>query len=522
MRTDIVSRRRRRIWLQAAFAAAALFYLSRNGRCAAVLQSYFGSVSVLKSGTKDWAKINTSPVALFDGDEVKTGFLSRATIIFADKSRVNLSGRSLFALDQTKPNLSLMTLSAGVLHAAVSHIRMRSFEVKTPTSVCAVRGTRFKIKVLKDGTTLVDLYRGLLAVTDHKGQQLLLHPHQSTRVGLKGLRLGALRSRSAAARLALRAKFRQDMRREMALDISRRQIQAMAIKELRLADYQQGKTLIDVSGHVVRTEQYILRPTPDQVKMVVLNERQNNSLNYFYYLGTFNTNLPSDFSAALRELPGTPDAPPSYYLTGYHSVWSNGTDSVQEITSGGHTVNLNSNPSGDTSEKVSSYFNPATNSYEALKSGEAFYGTLFDNEGLYVDGALKSGWSGSGIQTYHSGYGSYSPTQATTTDPILGTTLSQSLPTVTTFTTFPNPNLVNQEVYNSYGDGTFLEFNNYIINNEGAIASNSAFGSTSGTAFEQNLLNYNFEQVITASEFHGRSIDLVVAPKIFVQAGLVQ
>jgi hypothetical protein len=35
------------------------------------------------------------------------------------------------------------------------------------------------------------------------------------------------------------------------------------------------------------------------------------------------------------------------------------------------------------------------------------------------------------------------------------------------------------------------------------------------------LTAFNVEQVITASEFGGRSIDLVIAPKVLVQSGLL-
>jgi len=37
----------------------------------------------------------------------------------------------------------------------------------------------------------------------------------------------------------------------------------------------------------------------------------------------------------------------------------------------------------------------------------------------------------------------------------------------------------------------------------------------------RRLLDFNFEQVITASEFGGRKIDLVVEPRILIQSGLM-
>ena len=57
----------------------------------------------------------------------------------------------------------------------------------------------------------------------------------------------------------------------------------------------------------------------------------------------------------------------------------------------------------------------------------------------------------------------------------------------------------------------------------GQVATTAAFtGLTSGTAYEQTLLHWNFETIVTASEFDGRSINLVVAPKMFIEAGLIQ
>jgi hypothetical protein len=36
------------------------------------------------------------------------------------------------------------------------------------------------------------------------------------------------------------------------------------------------------------------------------------------------------------------------------------------------------------------------------------------------------------------------------------------------------------------------------------------------------LLHWNFETIVTASEFQGRKIDLAVEPKIFIESGLIQ
>ena len=41
----------------------------------------------------------------------------------------------------------------------------------------------------------------------------------------------------------------------------------------------------------MRLEEYIVRPTANQFKLVALNERDSR-FDYFYYQGTFNQNCP--------------------------------------------------------------------------------------------------------------------------------------------------------------------------------------------------------------------------------------
>jgi hypothetical protein len=482
----------------------------------ATLTEISGTVQV---HSQDWSIVSRTPYPVQNGDTIRTAARGQATVVFTDGSRVELSGNTSFTVEETEPANYRLGLSIGRLKAFVAHIASRSFQVRTPTAVCAVRGTEFQVEVLGDGSTSVDLYKGLLAVSDYHGSQILLHPHESSRIDTKGL--GA--PRKTALRSALeRERFREVMRREMVHDMTRQQIQAAAVRELRLADYQQGKSVINAFGQVVRVEEYIVRPTPNQFNLVVLNSSKG-SFNYFSYLGTFNTVLPTDLSIALSQLSGTVGVAPTYYLTSFLKTQSNTIDSIVEIANGGHPVNVNSNTDPD--PPVTSYFNSTLNAYVSIPSGTAFYKTFFDNDGLYIDGQLKSGWTGSGIQTYNPGFGALSPTPSTITDPITGATLAAPLPTPEGIPsqTFPNPNQLHQLIYQSYSDGTFMQFDNYIMNNQGQIATAAQFSApTSGTSYTQQLLNFNYEQVITASEFGGRSIDLVVTPKVLVQSGLIQ
>jgi hypothetical protein len=115
-------------------------------------------------------------------------------------------------------------------------------------------------------------------------------------------------------------------RHEVGLDMTRNQVIASAAMEQRQADYREQKSLIDVNGNRVRIEEYIVRPAPDQFKLVVLDKR-STGLDYFFYQGTFNQTLPADLSVAFKDLFGTlGSAAPKYYLTAYEMGQSNTQD----------------------------------------------------------------------------------------------------------------------------------------------------------------------------------------------------
>jgi hypothetical protein len=89
--------------------------------------------------------------------------------------------------------------------------------------------------------------------------------------------------------------------------------------------------------------------------------------------------------------------------------------------------------------------------------------------------------------------------------------------------TYPDPGRLHQRIYESYEDGSYISWDNYLISDEGRVADGRDFaGAASGSAFRARLLDFNFEQVITATEFGGRDIDLVVAPKMLIQAGMLR
>jgi len=87
----------------------------------------------------------------------------------------------------------------------------------------------------------------------------------------------------------------------------------------------------------------------------------------------------------------------------------------------------------------------------------------------------------------------------------------------------PQPGKEQFNVYRENLTSTIWDkHENYIISDEGKIADSSAFaGATSGASFKSLLMKWNYQQIVTASEFGGRKIDLAVSPKILIESGLI-
>ncbi len=196
--------------------------------------------------------VSKTPYPVEPGETIRTTSRANAVLTFEDGSRVELAGNSSFTLEETASSSYSMGLGFGRLKAFVEKIAARRPRVRTPPSaVSAVRGTEFQVEVLGDGTTNVDLYKGLLAVDDNHGRQILLHPNETTRINMMGL--GASK-RTPTRREIQRARFRDMVHGEIAHDMRRQRSIRGRPGNPGLADYQRGKTVINAFGQTVRVE----------------------------------------------------------------------------------------------------------------------------------------------------------------------------------------------------------------------------------------------------------------------------
>lgn len=480
----------------------------------AIFVSVKNQVEIQAPGESTWEPASKNKV-IYTEYRIRTGRDSSAKIKTQDSSLIDIKPQTEIRLGELSQNSRRMDLEMGRVKAIVKKSAQRSFEIKTPVGVASVRGTEFSVSYDEDNRMSVDVDKGIVGVykNDEMENEVLVHA---------GERLDVFPDRALEAPAPNRGEGasdedKQTVKAEVGLDMSKEQVMLAAAEELKLAEYQEGKTLIDVSGQRVRLEEYIMRPRSDQFKLVALNDRSDR-FDYFYYLGTFNTTLPTDLSVALKEINGkVGSAAPDYYLTGYETGRSNTQDSVQETASGGHSVDVNSN--SDISDDISSVYDSETDSFRSAGSGEKVWKTLFDYYSYKLNGTEKQGWNpGSSITPFNGTQGT--GIQSYTTD--IRERFAGDY--MTTFSDYPSgTDILHQRITRYFGNGTWEQYDNYIISDEGEIAPLSAFNNvTSGSAYKQELLKWNYEQVITASEFQGRKIDLVIEPKILIKSGLIE
>lgn len=451
--------------------------------------SYFqGKVEYLKTGTQSWAEVSGSfrPV-LGPGDQVRTGRASKAVILFEDSTKVTLGPLSNFALAKQDGSGTSISLPIGKLRAQVQkQLGGKIFDVRTPSAVCAVRGTDFAVMAGDDGSTRVEVYDGLVAAAGRAGE-VLVRPGEFSDIALGGAPMPPRPNPNPPASMESAVRETRDLaKREVYREISKESVLAQAQQELQSAEYQNRKVAIDASGVRLRMEEYVTRPTADSFKYVVLNTREDR-FDFGKILFLFNKDLPTDLTLATKTmLSATGSTAPEWQLSELSSVMSNTTDKVVEDATGGHMVADN-------------------------PSSPARWDLFFANYGFYAGDANSTENGGKGKQLWsftddgdnipQAGEFAYLGGKAPTRSP---TEYGSDFHTL---------------LKNTYGDGTWITAEDFVTFNDGTVANPSNLAKVSlGTAADR----LNFERVYTSSLFGDRKIDLVFSAKLLKDAGLLR
>jgi len=280
-------------------------------------------------------------------------------------------------------------------------------------------------------------------------------------------------------------------------------------QELKNSEVELGKSLIDVHGARVRLEEYILRPRADQVKIIAISKRTER-LDYTYFLYTFNRDLPLDFSSAAKEgLKWSWQEAPSYWLTEYESKQSNNTDYIKNTATGGnyessltdgfqqYFTNLKLMLNDDNNIKEENVYSPVTKetTYFYYVSGVRTEVKSWE----FIWDAVNNVWT---QKAYDGNFVNGNPT---------GTLIA-------TLDYYPSFDKLQYKMTTTYSDGKFLSRENYIINDKGEICDIPNVWTEN--YIKQIVNTGNFETITKASEFSGRYIDIIWAPKILLDGGL--
>jgi len=459
---------------------------------AANITSFAGKPEVFKS-----VNGRTHPAVkgmmLSASDTITCDKNSRAEIRLDGGHRIKIWPGSKVSLEKISGGETNITLIMGRVRSWVKKLRAKEkFQVKTPVAVCSVRGTDFSVEVGEGDKVRVEVYEGKVAAAEEQtGSEVMVKAGEYTAIEAnkppeEPKSLDEKKPGEEARVQTSDQAAREESRREIFQEISREEVLARAANEIKLAEYQNGKALIDASGNRVRLEEYIVRTQPREFKYVVLNTREDR-FDFGKILFTFNDTLPGDLTLATRTMFESKSAvKPQWWLTDVLSVMSNSVDQVNEEASGGDMYADNAARPSKWTHGFQNYTFSVNNKTWWKFVDSNGNGTPQAGELFYYD------LNGNALSSYASTF---------------------SMPSGETAFHFYQTN--------TYGADQWITAEDYIIDDNGRIVSLGSLQNLSASQLNKQAYESNFERVYTASVFGGRKIDLVFSAKLLTDAGML-
>ncbi|HOI42992.1 MAG TPA: FecR family protein [Elusimicrobiales bacterium] len=160
-------------------AAAMFLFLSPGvsaGELSAIAVYAKGKVELRRAGDKEFRKLKVNDM-IYTGDTIKTGRRSRASLVMKGGAEVRLNQSSEFEIESTGQVREVLKLSVGQLWSRMLH-KMAKINVRTPSAVCAVRGTEADIE--QRSLLTVKVYEGHVDVQNAAGLTSLKAGQMST------------------------------------------------------------------------------------------------------------------------------------------------------------------------------------------------------------------------------------------------------------------------------------------------------------------------------------------------------
>ncbi len=182
--------------LATAFAVTALLPAGPAfcaGKMAAVVIFVLGDVKIKHADDKDYSELKLND-ALQPGDSIKTGPGAKASLVSKGGAELRINENSTFNIPGKSKVQEMYDLTVGQVWGRMLH-KMAKLNVRTPSAVCAVRGTEADIE--QKDTLTVKVYEGHVDLTNAQGKQSL-HAGQISTVAGAGAAPAAPRQMSSS------------------------------------------------------------------------------------------------------------------------------------------------------------------------------------------------------------------------------------------------------------------------------------------------------------------------------------
>jgi len=498
-----------------------------------------GKVEVRPDAASAWTTVEQN-LKIAAGSEIRTANDSKAGVFFPDGSRFILGNDSLFAVEETSRKKAGFQLKFGRLKAAVAGYFASRFVVRTPAAVCAVRGTEFDLEVGKDGATEMNVSEGLVEVNDSKGDMAVVSSEEKINIGMDGMskpETVSLRDERAGG-----AARPMAVRQETARERTRTMLEEVRNRELKANESQLGKDSIDAFGRRVRLEEYLLRPTDKEFKLLFLSLRADEDrLDWGHLIERFNSKIPDDISEVGKIIDGMyfSKTAPANWMKYFEVYLTNTVDSIKETIDFTQPVAINFAGYG-----AGTRYYPGSIDYRQILSGPGVATAL--NAGSLTNTGLSSLAADERVQFRQiQDYNSTNASQFTFTQKVVNASgvltdmyqvvLNQASSadvlgggTATLYNSAIDPELLTPTysnfpsgrgkadfyAYSVYADGSSVSSRKLLVSNKGDIL--GIPGSASSATFLKEG-SFNLEMVIDSSLFLGRNIDVLFAPEILTQ-----
>ena len=256
-----------------------------------------GSVQARLTSEGDWVKASKG-LSVPEGGAIRTKAGGAAVVLLPNKTKIWLKESTRLEIEQRQTFATRLALLFGRIKARVPHLmRQERFEVRTPSAVCAVRGTEFTMGTSEDGKMDLKVLFGevnlrfnvppavgpdrfdvpqgeeLSSAPEGKPNRPVLLTAKAESEALENWDPG-LTPEERTADLVRKENDRAQIR-EFAAATQNAEAQVRSfLNVVKESDLAAGRTLTDVHGNLVRVDQRLLRPAPDQIQFFNLVKRQ--------------------------------------------------------------------------------------------------------------------------------------------------------------------------------------------------------------------------------------------------------